>query len=69
VNVMDKNAKARRIVRIRNRQSKLTGLMHHYAAQLVALDAELCEMLTDCLDDAGLDDGTVSAARAPKDGG
>lgn len=66
---MDKNEKARRIVRIRNKQSKLTRLMHHYAAQLVALDAELCELLTDCIDDAGLDDGTISAARAAKDGG
>ena len=66
---MDNNAKARRILRVRNKQSKLTRLMHHYAAQLVALDAELCELLTDCIDDAGIDDDTVSAARAPKDGG
>lgn len=66
---MDNNAKARRILRVRNKQSKLTRLMHHYAAQLVALDADLCELLTDCIDDAGLDDGTVSAARAAKDGG
>ena len=66
---MDRNEKARRIVRIRNRQSKLTALTHHCAAQLVALDADLCELLTDCIDDAGLDNGTVSAARAPKDAG
>lgn len=66
---MDRNATAKRIIRIRNRQSKLTALMHHYAAQLVALDAELCDLLTDCIDDAGLDEETASAARASKDGG
>lgn len=66
---MDKNATAKRIIRIRNRQSKLTALMHHYAAQLVALDAELCDLLSECIDEAGLDDATLAAASAPKDGG
>jgi len=63
---MNKNAKAKKIIRLRNKQAKLTRLLHHYTGELVALDAELCEALTDCIGDAGLDPDTVTAARAPK---
>lgn len=59
---MDKNAIAKRLAALGHQEAACTR-------QLIRIQAERCRLLSDAIPDAGLDDDTVIAASAPKDGG
>lgn len=63
---MDKNAKVNRVQVLRRKQAK-------HVAALAEIEAELCPLLCDLLNEhgpgAGIDGEVMAAATEPKDGG
>lgn len=59
---MDNNAIAKELAELGQEEARLMR-------KLAKVQAKRCKLLTSCIDEAGLDDGTASAARARKDDG
>jgi hypothetical protein len=60
--LMDKNEVARELAGLGQEEARLMR-------KLAKVQAKRCNLLSSCINEAGLDDETLSAARASKDGG